>query len=82
MMQQRNIDKDCRILFGDIFIVLFLGSALGYLTAMSSPGWGNLVAIDWNGLPVGGETDCKFLKMSIPHPMRLYIDRCIITYKT
>ena len=82
VMQQRNINKDCKVLFGDIFIVLFLGSALGYLTTMSSPGWGNLVAIDWNGLPVGGEFDCKFLKMSIPHPMRLYIDRCIITYKT
>ena len=36
-MQQRNIDKDCRVLFGDIFIVPFLGSALG-LTAMCSPG--------------------------------------------
>ena len=72
--------------------MLFLGSALGYLTAMSNPGWGNLVAVDWNGLPVGGEFDCKFLKMSNPHPhalpppppppRRLYIDRCIITYKT
>ena len=62
VLQQRNINKDCKVLFGDIFIVLFLGSALGYLTAMSSPGWGNLVAIDWNGLPVGGEFDCKFLK--------------------
>ena len=51
-MQQRNIDKDCRVLFGDIFIVPFLGSALG-LTAMRSPGWGNLVAIDWNDLPMG-----------------------------
>ena len=51
-MQQRNIDKDCRVLFGDIFIVPFLGSALG-LTAMCSPGWGNLVAIDWNDLPMG-----------------------------
>ena len=61
-MQQRNIDKDCRVLFGDIFIVPFLGSALGYLTAMCSPGWGDLVAIDWNDLPVGREFDCKFLK--------------------
>ena len=31
--------KDCRVLFGDIFIVPFLGSALG-LTAMCSLGWG------------------------------------------
>ena len=33
-MQQRNINKDCRVLFGDIFIVPFLGPALGYLTAI------------------------------------------------
>ena len=61
-MQQRNINKDCRVLFGDIFIVPFLGPAAGYLTAMCSPGWGNLVAFDWNDLPVGREFDCKFLK--------------------
>ena len=53
--------EDCRVLFGDIFIEPFLGSALG-LTAMCSLGWGNLVAFDWNDLPVGGEFDCKFLK--------------------
>ena len=53
--------KDCRVLFGDIFIVPFLGSALG-LTAMCSLGWGNLVGFDWNDLPVGREFDCKFLK--------------------
>ena len=35
----------------------FLGSALGYLTAMCSPGWGNLFAIDWNDLPVGSKFD-------------------------
>ena len=46
--------KDRRVLFGDIFIVPFLGSALG-LTAMCSLGWGNLVAFDWNDLPVGRE---------------------------
>ena len=39
----------------------FLGPALG-LTAMCSPGWGNLVAIDWNDLPAGREFDGKFLK--------------------
>ena len=53
--------KDCRVLFGDIFIVPFLGSALG-LTAMCSLGWGNLVGFDWNDLPVGREFDCKFFK--------------------
>ena len=47
--------KDCRVLFGDIFVP-FLGSALG-LTAMCSLGWGNLVAFDWNDLPVGREFD-------------------------
>ena len=88
MMQQRNINKDCRVLFGDIFIVPFLGPALGYVTAMCTPGWGNLVAFDWNDLPVGRELDCRFLKnvKSPPHalppppptPRRLYIDRCII----
>ena len=31
--------KDCRVLFGDIFNVPFLGSALG-LAAMCSLGWG------------------------------------------
>ena len=47
----------------------FLGSALGYLIA--SPGWGNLVAFDWNDLPVGREFDCKFLKhvKSPPHAL-------------
>ena len=39
----------------------FLGSALG-LTAVCILGWGNLVAFDWNDLPVGREFDCKFLK--------------------
>ena len=48
----------------------FLGSALG-LTAMFSLGWGNLVAFDWNDLPVGREFDCKFLKKvkSLPHAL-------------
>ena len=69
-MQQRNINKDCRVLFGDIFIVPFLGPALGSI-AMCSPGWGNLVAIDWNDLPVGREFDGKFLKnvKSPPHAL-------------
>ena len=61
-MQQRTINKDWRVLFGDIFIVPFLGSALGHLTAMCSPGWRDLVAIDWNNLPVGRQFDCKFFK--------------------
>ena len=49
----------------------FLGPALGYMTAMCSPGWGNLVAFDWNDLPVGREFDCKFLKnvKSPPHAL-------------
>ena len=56
------IVNDCRILFGDIFIVPFLHSALGCMIAMCSPGWGNFVAFDWNDLPVGREFDDKFLK--------------------
>ena len=78
------INKDCRVLFGDIFIVPFLGPALGW-TAMCMPGWGNLVAIDWND---GREFDSKFLKIvksPNPHPIpclppparQLNIDRCI-----
>ena len=39
------VNKDCRVLFGDIFIVPSLSPALGW-TAMCSQGWGNLVAID------------------------------------
>ena len=91
-MQQRNVNKDCRVLFGDILILPFLGPALGYLTAMCSPGWGNVVVFDWNDLAVGREFSCKFLKnvKSPPHALpsptsppppprrrRLYIDRCL-----
>ena len=38
---------------------------------MCSPGWGNLVAIDWNDLPVRREFDGKFLKnlKSPPHAL-------------
>ena len=36
--------KDCRVLLGDIFILPFLGSALG-LTAMCSLGWGKFGCI-------------------------------------
>ena len=65
----------------------FLGSALG-LTEMCSLGWGNLVAYDWNDLPVGREFDCKYLEKvkypphalpppPSPPPRRHYIDRCI-----
>ena len=59
-MQQCNINKQYRVLFGDIFIVPALGVALQYFTGMCSPGWGNLDAFDWNDLPVGREFDCKF----------------------
>ena len=69
-MQQRKINKFCRVLFGDIFIVPFLGPALGYMIALCSPGWGNLVAFDWNDLPVGREFDCKFLKNVKSPPQR------------
>ena len=38
---------------------------------MWSPGWENLVAFDWNDLPVGREFDGKFLKnvKSPPHAL-------------
>ena len=64
----------------------FLGSALGYLIAIWSPGWENLVAFDWNDVPVGREFDFGKLILknvkSPPHalpPPRLYIGGCIIT---
>ena len=56
------INKDCTVLFGNILIVPFLGSALGYFIAVCSLGWGNLVSFDWNDLPVGREFDGKCLK--------------------
>ena len=41
-----------------LFIVPFLGPALGYYdSAMCSPGWENLVAFDWNDLPVDRDLD-------------------------
>ena len=51
----------------------FLGSALVYFVAMCSPGWGNLVAFDWNDLPAGREFDSKFVKnvKSPPHALPL-----------
>ena len=39
------INKDCRVLFGNIFIVSFLGSALGYLIAKYRPGVGKFGCI-------------------------------------
>ena len=53
------INKDCRILFGDTFIVPFLGPALRW-TAVCSPGWGNLVATDWNDCPWAGKLTENF----------------------
>ena len=41
-MQQRNLKKDLRILFGGIFIVPFLGPALGYLTAQCTARGGKI----------------------------------------
>ena len=42
-MQQRiNINKDFRVLFGDNFIVPFLGPALGYLTAQCAARGGEI----------------------------------------
>ena len=42
-MQQRiNINKDFRVLFGDIFIVPFLGPALEYLTVQCAARGGEI----------------------------------------
>jgi len=38
---------------------------------MCSLGWGNLVAFEWNDLPVGREFDCKFLKKVKSPPLAL-----------
>ena len=54
------INKDFRVLFGDIFIVPFLGSAAGYLVAMCSPWWGHLFAFYWNDLPWAGNLTANF----------------------
>ena len=53
-MQQR-----LKMKIAEFYLAIFLGPALGW-TAMCSSGWGNLVAIDWNDLPVGREFDGKF----------------------
>ena len=52
------------------FYCAFPGSSLEIFD-MCSPGWGNLVAFDWNDLPVGREFDGKFLKnvKSPPHAL-------------
>ena len=87
-MQQRNRNKDCRVLFGDIFIVPSLGPALGYLTAMCRGGeiWLHLTGMI---CPWAGNLTFKFFKnvKSPPHarpppppPRRLYIDKCIIFF--
>ena len=45
----------------EIFSLSFLGSALGYLKSMCSPGWGNLVAFDWNDFcPWAGNLTANF----------------------
>ena len=91
-MQQHDINKDFRVLFGDIFIVPFLGLALRYLTAQCAA-WGEEIWLHLNGMicPWAGTFDCKFWKKvkSPPHALppppppppalHLYIDRCIKT---
>ena len=72
MMQQRNINKDFRVLFGDIFIVPFLCPALGYWTAQRAARGGEIwLHLTENDLPVGGEFDCKLLEnvKSLPHAL-------------
>ena len=64
------MNKDCRVLFGNIFIVSFLGSALGYLIAKCRPGVGKFgcIWLEWFAR-VGREFDGKFFeKCQIPTP--------------
>ena len=84
-MQQHNINKDFRVLFGDIFIVPFLGPALRYLTVQCAARGGE-IWLHLTGMicPWAGNLTANFRKMSNPHPMtclphprRFYIDRCI-----
>ena len=69
-MQQRHINKDFRVLFGDIFIVPFLGPALRYLTVQCAARGGEI----WLHLigmicPWAGNLTAIFGKMSNPHAM-------------
>ena len=59
-MQQRNINKDFRVLFGDIFIVPFLSPALGYLKAQCAARGGEIwlhFKAQNNGQQVAGQDD-------------------------
>ena len=72
-MQQRNGNRDFRILFGDIFIVPLLGPALGYLTAQCAAQGGE-IWLHLTGMICPWpcrEFDCKFLKnvKSPPHAL-------------
>jgi len=65
----------------EFYLEIFL-LCLSWVLPTCSLGWGNLVAFDWNDLPVGREFDCKFLKkvksppLALPpRPRRHYIDR-------
>ena len=77
------INKDFRVLIGDIFIVPFLGSALGYLVAMCGPEW-EKCGCNWPEWFARGQGIWRqiFEKREIPTPCpapprQLYLDRCI-----
>ena len=40
-------------------------------------GWENLVAFDWNDLPVGRESDCKFLQKAKSPPQHIEISNIL-----
>ena len=63
-MQQRNINKDFRILFGGIFIVPFLGPALGYLTVQCAARGGE-IWLHLNGMICPWAVACARLSDSI-----------------
>ena len=68
-MQQRNINKDFRVLFGDIFIVPFLGPALRYLTVQCAARGGE-IWLHLTGMicPWAGNLTADFKKCQIPTP--------------
>ena len=81
--QQRNINKDFRVLFGHIFIVSILGPALGYLTAQCAARGGE-IWLHLTGMIFPWEFDRKFLKnVKSPnrHPHKSPpISHCCLTF--
>ena len=68
-MQQHKINKDFRVLLGDIFIVPFLGPALVYWQGNVQPGVGKFGCIWLEWFARGQEIWLQiFVKSQIPTP--------------